>query len=853
MSTNPFKALLQSSKNLVEDTNRNDTHSIQRELSQIANESHLLKTKLTTDQAHNTSGHYLLAQSGINAQQIDQLLKTLSKKTLFESTDQTDTTDIESFLSKIQTNIVIETVAEGRQNTREDIEDALDTDLEVKWKNAQRRILENWEQEQENKVFGHRLKGTDENTAQFKKRVVDYSSVIKELNRKRLLSEKYPVTKKIREVPNAGYTKTQEVCMNDSWNIVSFLNKETSGGDRIQHAKITQNKHDILRQSKSLIQQSLHWLESEYMKYINDTLYKNVLDAKLGGIPSTAHKINSFIQIVFKKNQQWLQPDLEISNDVPIWVYIYITLRSGHPDLALKYITDHKQYFHKSSEFPSILSEYLTSPDRIISDDSRRLILVQYQQMKYGNIPFDPYKCLLYKMIGRCELHLTDIAPIIRTTEDYVWLQMNLVRENMDEEGHRDEQYRLVDFQDILVKAGPKHFDPNGLNPWYYFKILLLSLQFEKAINFLYKTDKFRLEAVHLAIVFAYYGLLRIPDEPRTNTYDLLILDRQGRTSLNFGYLINQYVRMFLSDDPDNALQYFYLLTLYSNIEGPTVDDMTILSREYICSYVTGIQDYKAILGYKSNAERHPGSLDTYKSLIGIDNSKDTYRDVILHPMAIEFCNQGKYKDAVSIYELSGAYNEALTVLNNQLDYALYRPQPDESLEDRESRREMDDELIRFSLSTLRNYQNDVHIVHLINTEIQLTHHILLQLLEACIRYEKNELDQALELIRSTKLIPMENEYLVIQQHITQFSQYDELIQKHIPSIMSMTVDILYKLWEYYSSLAIGHRQAYIQLITNLRNAVDSVAAFAGLLQFKIPSDILEKINRTTIMMVTKI
>jgi len=99
--------------------------------------------------------------------------------------------------------------------------------------------------------------------------------------------------------------------------------------------------------------------------------------------------------------------------------------------------------------------------------------------MKYGNTPYDPYKCLLYKIIGRCELKLKDKPDIICTTEDYLWLQLNLVRED-EAEKQTEEAYGLSDFQVILTNAGHKHFDPNGLNPWYYFKILLLSLQFEK-------------------------------------------------------------------------------------------------------------------------------------------------------------------------------------------------------------------------------------------------------------------------------------------------------------------------------------------------------------------------------------
>lgn len=100
--------------------------------------------------------------------------------------------------------------------------------------------------------------------------------------------------------------------------------------------------------------------------------------------------------------------------------------------------------------------------------------------MAYGSITVDPYKKLLYKIIGRCELEKTDIPSVIATTEDFLWFELSLIREHVAEERHSYEKYRLSNLQQKISGAGPMHFDPNGNNPWYYFKVLLLSMQFEK-------------------------------------------------------------------------------------------------------------------------------------------------------------------------------------------------------------------------------------------------------------------------------------------------------------------------------------------------------------------------------------
>jgi nuclear pore complex protein Nup93 len=85
------------------------------------------------------------------------------------------------------------------------------------------------------------------------------------------------------------------------------------------------------------------------------------------------------------------------------------------------------------------------------------------------------------------------------------------VREFTDTEAFTFERYRLADVQNHVSSYGSEYFDREESNPWIYFKILLMTLQFEKAIDYLYKQKRLRLETVHFAIGLAYHGLLRIP------------------------------------------------------------------------------------------------------------------------------------------------------------------------------------------------------------------------------------------------------------------------------------------------------------------------------------------------------
>lgn len=94
-----------------------------------------------------------------------------------------------------------------------------------------------------------------------------------------------------------------------------------------------------------------------------------------------------------------------------------------------------------------------------------------------------------------------------------------MVREMaVDEETNALERYRLADVQKHVASYGSSYFDPDNTNPWIYFRILILTLQFEQAIGFLHKDKKYRLETVHFAVALVYHGLLRILPASRDGT-----------------------------------------------------------------------------------------------------------------------------------------------------------------------------------------------------------------------------------------------------------------------------------------------------------------------------------------------
>ncbi|KAI8880586.1 NIC-domain-containing protein, partial [Backusella circina FSU 941] len=848
MSNSVFKELLQSSRNIIKDDSSNRVKGpldkLVRDVGQISIESDLLASKHEADQPLGNAVHHFLSKSGINTLDLTQKLNSIDANTFQRTTNIVDH-DIESYLQRYEEGMILETVAEARKSTRDDFEEAIDRELQFNWRNDQRRILEDWDREQENRLFG-----ADLHTKDMKDQELKYAKTIADLNHHRLLFKDYPLVETLEKLSTShNSTNTKDTSDKKAWGIISYLAKTkpiATGWAR----NTTSTGQDIsLYETRCrLIDASKNYLEKEFLDYIYDFLRRNAEEIRVGGIPSVQHRITSYMKYMLKTREfgyNALDVGLEYVNEIPIWFYLYLLIRCGKSELALEFALENASIFQQSApDFPRYLREYLSAPNRIISQETYNAISSEYQIMEYGGTSgSDPYKRLLYKIIGRCELDKIEMDDVPQTAFDFVWLQLNLIREHTDDERFSYERYRLIDLQNTIIEKGHEYFELSETNPWDYFNVLLLSLQFER----------FRIQVVHIAIVFAYYHLLQIPDEPRTNMVDILIIQHDGSVSLNFARLISQYVRFSFPDNPNDAFQYQYLLSLFSDLSHANNDMMT-LCREHLCSYIASANDYKSLIG----TQQQPSSvsIEKFKPLFGIENEAQ-YKSEIIHPVAEIFRQQGKYKDAVSVFALGDDYDTAIETLNVHLDQALYRPQKqqfnrDDVLvsTDGGQRRVEDNSLVQFAKETLDCYQSKQYILPLINHSFLTSCYVLVHLLEATLCYEDHKFQEALQLIRATDVIPLHKDQLKIQSAAAWFDKSeDNIIHKHIPEILLMVMDILYKLWEQYSNPVYTKLNPSKKPVQEIEDAISGLLVFVGLIQMKIPADYVARLNRTDVML----
>ncbi|KAJ8985827.1 hypothetical protein NQ317_012068 [Molorchus minor] len=185
----------------------------------------------------------------------------------------------------------------------------------------------------------------------------------------------------------------------------------------------------------------------------------------------------------------------------------------------------------------------------------------------------DPFKRIVWATLGGCD----EISEAARTEDDYLWFKLNLVR--FDDWARGYETY--TDLQIItLEKSGEKFSLPH-----VYPKLLFLTGQFEMAIDFLFRTEKFKDHAVHMAVALHELDFLICSED--TNSPLVQPITNTTAFSLNFALLLETHVLNLELDLLPSALNYLFLLRHLENWEGRNVFEMNmanliIRTKEYV-------------------------------------------------------------------------------------------------------------------------------------------------------------------------------------------------------------------------------------------------------------------------------
>ena len=601
----------------------------------------------------------------------------------------------------------------------------------------------------------------------------------------------------------------------------------------LYHEKYVKNSKEMKRY---LIKGAKTFLEQQYIRLMKTQIANYPMQAMVGPIPSMIDTIKAFLRVKYREG--W-PIELELYDEIPIWGIIYFSIRTGHIDIALQYAQSIPD--SKLGNFVNYLSDYYHN-DGKLQEQKWNEIQREYKiylSTNRNNTTCDPYKLIVYNIIGRCEVNKS-FSTICNTTQDFMWLKLTLVRETDDilpvQFQHCD--YPLSKLQNVILEYGPDHFSKNGRNPLLYVHVLLLSLQFERAIQYLSSIDFYTVEVIHFALSLYHYGLLLSPSDlstiTTTNTNDI--------TTIDFVRMLRLYVSNFQHTNTIEAVYYYSLLkdTPITILPNNTQQDTSTTIYNYYPTTVTvkdvclkdlliETHEYELLLG---NGIRN-GILD---DLFGKERTQ-----LIIELAAIETEQQGKYEDAVLLFEIAKNYTKVLNLLITQLGRTVTQ---------RTSER---DRLVTIALSIYqKQQQHNILTTQIRDRNLNITFEQLLALVSFFDLYTSGRYIDALNYIDNLDLLPFDIK--TMDKNVETFKLLDQSIKRNISDILVAVMDILYKIYgnlktsssTNFNNKDIGGKEQKLQ---EIRMKARCLVMFSGMIQFKISGDVTSKLVRTECLM----
>lgn len=500
----------------------------------------------------------------------------------------------------------------------------------------------------------------------------------------------------------------------EMWEIIKFMSNIRP---------IPKNQDPIKHRFQSeFVDQAMKYLEKQYKIFMQTVISEHLRESQRGGDPSNFKLVESFVALRFRNPNDLIGlQDRREENGRTVWPWpmAYFCMRCGDNKSALKCleasVPDHK-------EIIAALEEILKNPDGKVSSRVKSQIKMQYKQHKIRMS--DPYKRAVFSLLGSCnEQH----QELTQSSDDYLWIQLYFIS-NVSTDS--SDKLTLPALQTmILEQYGEKHFNAND-QPHLYFQILVLTGQFEAAIEFLSRFDRFRTHAVHFALALNELHLITGPRNVQEPLLSVDVEDPKPVRRLNIARLVMLYVNKFEISDPAEALQYYYFLRHLTDSDGKN------LFLSCVADLVTENLNYELIFGrMQLNGIRSRGLIDQFDGVINVQSACNSIADDLI--------KKGLFEDAIKMYDLAGNQEQTLRYIITMLSQVVHQPSKPGSMKER---------LQQLTTEVSERYRSME-----INCDPQIlkTFNVFKSLMAFFECYHDKKHEEALEILGQTKLVPL--------------------------------------------------------------------------------------------------
>uniref|UniRef100_A0A8C5Q147 Nuclear pore complex protein Nup93 n=1 Tax=Leptobrachium leishanense TaxID=445787 RepID=A0A8C5Q147_9ANUR len=819
MDTEGFGELLQQAEQLAAETEGvTELPHVERNLQEIQQAGERLRSRnmtRTSQESANVKASVLLGSRGLDISHISQRLESLSAATTFEPLEPIKDTDIQGFLKNERDNLLLTAIEESRRKTFAMAEDYHRESMLLEWEQAKQKIL-------------HSLLASGEDALDFtQESETSYISESGTPGRSSLDNVEMAYARQIfmynEKVVNSHLQNSLvDLCMtvavklddknvSDLWTMVKHMTDVF-----LIPAADTLKSRCSVQMQMAFVRQALSYLEESYKNYTLMSVFANLNQAKLGGIPGTLSLVRSFLNIRLPAAPIPGLQDGEFEGH-PVWPQIYYCMRCGDL-MAAQYVVTRAQ--HQLGEFKNWFQEYIHSEDRRLSPDCENKLRLHYRRAVRAST--DPYKRAVYCIIGRCDV-TDNHGDVADKTDDYLWLKL---RQICFDESNSSPQDRLTlpQFQKQLFEDyGESHFAANQ-QPFLYFQVLFLTAQFEAAIAFLFRLERARAHAVHVALALYELKLLIKSSGLSAQLLSQEAEDPPGVHRLNFVRLLMLYTRKFEPTDPREALEYFFFLRNEKSSQGEnmflrTVSDLVIESREF-----------DMLLGkLEKDGRKKPGAIDKFR--------KDT--DSIISHVASVAEHKGLFEEAAKLYDLAKNPDKVLELVNKLLSPVVFQISTPQSNKDR---------LKNMALAVAERYRaNGISA----EKSVSSTFYLLLDLMAFFDEYHAGHIDVAFNIIERLKLVPLSQDS--VEERVAAFRNFSDEIRQNLSEVLLATMNILctqYKRLKSSGPSTLGRPQRVLEEKDSiLRSQARALITFAGMIPYRMSGDTNARLVQMEVLM----
>jgi len=729
----------------------NNVFLINRSPGQIEHVTREMASKVSgqLNQTQIVKANSLLQKKGVDPEEMERKLVNLQVKTV-EQLEHLDETDIEGFMKEKHLQIMLSAIEETRTRTSERSDKAFLESMECDWKEMMEVIVHSLGADLESVMkqgaevssatrnFGGAITDRTANT----KKTEDYARVLHVLNNScRKNNQPYGLITKLSEVGRSSQSTTR-TALQDSWQLLkSMVREKTVARDGIMTDGPKEGEFEGVDKTRNVdffVKGTLDFLHEQYNELIFRELNFKSSSVAIGGDPNIVSTINGYLDLIYPNGYS---AELERgAGNRPIYAFLYFCLRIGDYETAIE--------VSKKEELTEILKllKYRYKDEANPTSNLEITNLITNTK--------DPYKHLLLNILGRID-PAKGYNTIPRwSVQDWLWFQLQML--NKKPQATTRKEFTLQDLQRQVEKHGAAHFNRDGKNPFLYFQILLMTQQFELAIDYgISNIQSQYIDIIHIAISLYYYGMLSLHEKP-------YLFHMKPSPAINMVQLLTHYSK-FLTQGRLHGAAVDYVVLLRSSIQKKVAIEQLALDT----------RDFPFLFGEKEGGQGivKRGRLYEYMA-------EEDVKEIIRNTSKV-LEDENRTSDAILILDLIDEYTEVFRILIENLGKMLI---PSASYE-RDRR-----VLIDFTDSIFAIYSQS-GALQSVDAKKKATLQTLCNLISFFNLYNAEDYAEALKFIIKLDLLPYQNSD--IDHLANSFKFLDSSIKNNFSQIATVTMKCL--------------------------------------------------------------